>query len=287
MRFYGFSPRAALVRKFLGAEPKDVVLEIGPGSGNTAREIVGRVAGYWGADVSAEAIRGLREAFGDRDDMTFRVADACGSGFLGRTFDRVFAMDTLEHVRDARAFFRFAARHLVPGGTALIVFPNGREKDEKAHGVTRFSTREELEQTVRAAGFEIENLLEVRDSVWHSAVRAVLWRAPRAVVLRVVRGLQAACGTRSGKAGRQRRGETRRKARCKSGRRALRDPDTYGQTDSCRLNERGGVVRDAAAAWARIAECAACLFPLFRSRPAGREISGRRILLRLRKSTGI
>ena len=287
MRFYGFSPRAALVRKFLGAEPKDVVLEIGPGSGNTAREIVGRVAGYWGADVSAEAIRGLREALGDREDVILRVADACSSGFLGRTFDRVFAMDTLEHVCNAGAFFRFAARHLVPGGTALIVFPNGREKDEKAHGVTRFSTREELEQTVRAAGFEIENLLEVRDSVWHSAVRAVLWRAPRAVVLQVVRWLQAARGTRSSEAGRHRRRETRRKMRDISGHGVLLDPDTYSRTDSCRLNERGGVVRDAAAAWARIAECAACLFPLFRSRPAGREISGRRILLRLRKSTGI
>lgn len=285
MRFYGFSPRVALVRKFLGARPEDVVLEIGPGSGNTAREIIGRVAGYWGADVSAEAIRGLREAFGDREGVTFRVADACGNIFLGRTFDRVFAMDILEHVCDAGAFFRFAARHLVPGGTALVVFPNEKEKDGKAHGLTRFSTREELEETVRAAGFEIEELSEVRDSAWHRAVRVVLWKGPRAVVLRVVRGLQAACGTRNGKTGQQGRGETRRKARCKSGRRALRDPDTYGQTDSCRLNERGGVVRNAAAAWARFAERAARIFPPFRTRPAGPEIAGRRILLRLRKSS--
>jgi SAM-dependent methyltransferase len=287
MRFYGFSPRAALVRKFLGAGPKDVVLEIGPGSGNTAREIIGRVAGYWGADISAEAIRGLREAFGDREDVILRVADACSNVFLGRTFDRVFAMDTLEHIRDTRAFFRFAARHLVPGGTALVVFPNEKEKDGKVHGIARFDAREDLEETVRSAGLEIEDLLEIQDTAWHKIVRAVMWKAPRAVVLRAVRWLQAARGTRSGEAGRQRRGATRRKARCKSGRRALRDPDTYGWTDSCRLNERGGVVRDAAAAWARIAECAARLFPLFRSRPAGAEITGRRILLRLRKSSCI
>ena len=287
MRFYGFSPRAALVRKFLGAEPEDVVLEIGPGSGNTGREIIGRVAGYWGADISAEAILGLREAFGDREDVTFQVADACGNIFLGRTFDRLFAVDTLEHVCDAGAFFHFAARHLVPGGTALVVFPNEKEKDGKTHGLTRFDAREDLEEMVRSAGFDIEDLFEIQDTAWHKIVRAVMWKAPRAVVLQVVRWWQAARGTRSGEAGRQRRRETRRKMRGISGHDVPLDPDTYSQTDSYRLNERGGVVRNAAAAWARIAERAARIFPPFRTRPAGAEIAGRRLLLRLRKSPGI
>jgi SAM-dependent methyltransferase len=289
MRFYGFSPRAVLVRKYLEVRPEDVVLEIGPGSGNTARAVIGRTAGYWGVDVSVEAVQGLREAFGDRKDVVFAVADACGDGFLGRTFDRIFSVDTLEHVDEAQAFFRFAARHLMPGGEMLICFPNGMsEKKGRAcsqqaggaaerHGVTWFETRAELEGVVRDAGFEIDEILEIRDSAWQSVVRALLWDAPRTLALGALRILRAARGKRGERiTGPEKNG--------RAGRGSPSKRETYEGTESFHVNKRGGMARDAAALYARFAESAARIFPPYKACPADDAIFERRVLLRLRKS---
>ncbi|MDW7760051.1 MAG: class I SAM-dependent methyltransferase [Acidobacteriota bacterium] len=294
MRFYGFSPRRVLVRKHLGERPEDVVLEIGPGSGNTARAVLGRTAGYWGVDISEAAVRNLREAFDGRRDVVFEAADVCGGGFLGRTFDRVFSVDTLEHVADGAAFFGFAGRHLAEGGTAVVCFPNGMPEPKGdagvRHGATWFETREELESAARAAGFEIEEMLEIRDTAWQRGVRVVLWEGPRLVALGLLRVLRAIRENKPdvpvGRSSRvSRPGEATCEAdKCDSGSRRPSDRDTYEGTESFRINARGGVVRDAAALWAGMAQGAARLFPPYRAFPAGADIMERRILLRLRKT---
>lgn len=293
MRYYGFSPRDVLVRKYLGAGPEDVVLEIGPGSGNTARAVLGRTAGYWGVDISEAAVRNLREAFEGRRDVVFEAVDVCGDGHLGRTFDRVFSMDTLEHVADAGAFFRFAARHLAEGGTAVVCFPNGMPEPNgdvgERHGVTWFERRGELESAARAAGFEIDEMLEIRDSAWQRGVRAVLWEGPRRVALGLLRVLRTRRDKKPDLPARRSPkvsipgGAACEADTCDSGLGRPSDRNTYEGTESFRVNARGGVVRLAAALWGTMAQGAARLFPPFRAKTAGPDIMKRRILLRLRK----
>ena len=117
LRFYGFSPRDKLIKKYLPVHPTDSVLEIGVGSGNTARAVLGRAREYRGVDISPEAVENLRESFKNCDGVLFEVADVCGERDLGRRFDRIYSVDTLEHVDNPPAFFRFISRHLEGEGS--------------------------------------------------------------------------------------------------------------------------------------------------------------------------
>jgi SAM-dependent methyltransferase len=70
---------------------------------------------------------------------------------LEKRFDRLVSCDTLEHVRDADAYFRGLAQLMAPGGRFLVTFPN--EPKNRMHGITRFDSPEQLAACVKRAGF--------------------------------------------------------------------------------------------------------------------------------------
>lgn len=216
MRFYGFAARCYLIRENLEIGREAAVLEIGAGS--TAAGIAGRVHKFWGVDVSKEMVAMLREAFagagvgaaacGDAGkrigpeadaDMSpdtgadadvnarttaasikFICGDAAGDLNLGKKFDVIYSADTLEHVERPQGFFDFIGRHLAAEGAALVTFPN--ESAERHHGQTWFAAEEELREMAGRAGLAIIALDEVRKTLPHRVIRAVLWDFPEAVV---------------------------------------------------------------------------------------------------------
>ena len=180
------------------------------------------------------------------------MTDVCGERDLGRRFDRIFSVDTLEHVDNPPAFFRFIARHLEGGGEAVVIFPNERENGR--HGITGFTDWEELERMIRNSGLRPMEILEIHDTLPHRLIRAFLWTGPRALAQRFIMG----------------KGE---KA----------DEQTFDRTLSFRLNVSHGPTRLAAIIHSGFVRALAGLFPLYRSNPLipDGDFQGKRLLLRL------
>lgn len=81
---------------------------------------IASVASYClGLDILEPMVKELQQR-----GFNVRCADATGDQDLGERFDLVFIGDVLEHVNDAAALLRFAARHLAPGGRILASTPN-------------------------------------------------------------------------------------------------------------------------------------------------------------------
>jgi len=255
IRFYGFAVRDRLLLKNLDLKPGLSVLEIGVGSGSTIRRLRGKVAEVWAVDISEQAIDQLRELYGDSTDAVFLTVDVQEEVNLMKKFDRIYSADTLEHVPSAAGFFRFVARHLKNDGEALVIFPNETEK--RAHGVTRFRSREEFEAVIEGAGLCVDGLKEVQKTIVHRLLKAFLWQLPEYLL----------------------RALSRKKAKDKQ----VNGVNRYDSTLSCRLNEREGWLKSAAALYASVVTAFASLFPLYRQRPARREIAGKYLLLSLKK----
>ena len=142
------------------------VLEIGCGSGNTARRHAPLVASYLATDLSGEMIRlGMAEGpippnmqfqQGNFDEMT--LADG--------SFDAVLAMSLLHLVPDPAATIAKIARVLTPGGifvsstamvgeiaAARVLLPLGQMIGKAPH--IAMLKRDGFRQMIRDAGFEI------------------------------------------------------------------------------------------------------------------------------------
>ena len=72
-----------------------------------------------GIDILAPMIKELSAR-----GYNLRCVDATSEEDLGERFDYVFIGDVLMHVENPSALFRFAGRHLSPGGRILISTPN-------------------------------------------------------------------------------------------------------------------------------------------------------------------
>ncbi len=80
--------------------PADDVLELGCGSGHYTRWLADRVRKITGVDFSEAAIEKAR-SLGMKDNMQYAVADICSlSLFRDHSFDRILAIDVLEHLPD-------------------------------------------------------------------------------------------------------------------------------------------------------------------------------------------
>jgi len=98
-----------------------------------------KVVGVDASDAGIKMIDYLKQR---HDNLELMCANATSDVDLGAQFDIVVSCDTLEHVSDPGKFFAFVARHLKPGGTAHILFPN--ELPECRHGVTGFGCVREI-----------------------------------------------------------------------------------------------------------------------------------------------
>jgi glycosyltransferase involved in cell wall biosynthesis len=153
---------ADVIRPYVGER----VLEIGSGIGNLTQQLVPRKE-YCATDVNPlylDALQNLRTGkpylrtqFTDvTDARTFPKSEAGG-------FDTVICLNVLEHVQDDVGALRNIRDALVPGGRAVVLVPQGPRLygtlDEVLGHVRRYD-RASLEAAGRAAGFEVDDILE-------------------------------------------------------------------------------------------------------------------------------
>ena len=249
MRYFGFAVREQYLGKVVDFTPGMAVLEIGIGAGKAAELLRDRVKEFWGVDKSAELVEWLRRVYDRR--IRLLCLDVCDEGAdLGKKFDVVFSLDTLEHVECPGRFFVFFVRHLEEDGQGVALFPN--ESAERHHGVTWFEEEGVLREAVEEAGLEVMRLVELRITAWHRVVKALFWTAPKKLV-------------------------GRRETRNGGG-------SLFDETDAFRLARRKGPAAFLPGVYAAAVSRLAGLFPLYRERElAGGEVRDKRLLLLLRK----
>lgn len=92
------------------------VLEIGCGSGNTARRHAPLVKSYTAMDISGAMLEGARALGPVPDNMTFVQADFDTAGVAPESYDMVLALSVLHLVPDPAATVARIGRVLRPGG---------------------------------------------------------------------------------------------------------------------------------------------------------------------------
>jgi SAM-dependent methyltransferase len=99
------------------------VLDAGCGVGYGTAHLAEVAASVVGVDVSADAVAYAAKRYA-RPRTSFRKMDVTALDFPDATFDVVCSFETLEHVRDAAAAVREAARVLRPGGVYVASTPH-------------------------------------------------------------------------------------------------------------------------------------------------------------------
>lgn len=104
-------------------------LEVGSGGGYLTRALLRRGARVTAVDFSRNQIRQLRRATPRRHARRLRTVLSSLSRLPRKRiglYDRVFAVNLLHHLSDPLAGVRQLARFLRPGGTMVLMEPNGR-----------------------------------------------------------------------------------------------------------------------------------------------------------------
>jgi SAM-dependent methyltransferase len=130
------------------------ILDIGCGTGANL-EMLSQFGDAEGVDVSAEALAFCQE----RGLKNVRQGQAEALPYEDSSFDIVTGLDVVEHLDDDVAGLKEMYRVLRSGGYALLFVPAFMflwgVQDDISHHRRRY-TRDNLQQSVRAAGFEIE-----------------------------------------------------------------------------------------------------------------------------------
>lgn len=122
--------------------PGGRVLDVGCGTGLMCRALSDRGMAVTGIDGSEAMVALARESV---PSGTFYVeplplAGVTVQGLDGK-FDVVIASSVIEYLADDRSFMEQIYSFLVPGGTALVSFPNGRSLYRPVEGWVRARTR--------------------------------------------------------------------------------------------------------------------------------------------------
>jgi 2-polyprenyl-3-methyl-5-hydroxy-6-metoxy-1,4-benzoquinol methylase len=154
-------------------------LEIGAGSGYTAYCLARQTDHLTIADYAEVTLADLRGKLGTIRNISFAQADLSKPNLdhsLGNSFDFIYGLDMFEYVPDAQCGLTNIASLLRPGGVMFMTFPN--QLPPKGDGVTWYSTLDELETQLRAAGFSRWDIFTVNQSAYASAVYAVMHEWP-------------------------------------------------------------------------------------------------------------
>jgi SAM-dependent methyltransferase len=127
----------------------------------------GQGATVFGVDISEPTVRQARAAFSDAG-LRAAVADVRRLPFRDGSFDAVYSMGTIEHVRDPETALGEIHRVLRPGGRAVVGVPNRWDPFLRpllaaalqalrlyGYGYERSFSRRSLRRMLESAGFEV------------------------------------------------------------------------------------------------------------------------------------
>ncbi|MCY1082665.1 SAM-dependent methyltransferase [Archangium lansingense] len=161
----------------LGSQAGQRVIDVGCGLGEPAIQLARstgcKVEGITISPLQAAQAGRWANQLGMGGQTTFHRGDAMALPFPAESFDAAWAIESLFHMPDRAAVLRELARVLRPGGRMLIAdivlsadaTPEDRSFLQRAFVARSFSTTEAYPALVRDAGFELEQLLDVRENV--------------------------------------------------------------------------------------------------------------------------
>lgn len=171
--FAGFPATRAAYYRYRDLGPTDRVLDLGCGTGESTREVVGEDREVHGLDLSPSQV-GLTRHKSDLCDASFVVGDAMGLPYRDDTFDAVSSVGSLQHVPDVTEALAEAHRVTVPGGQLFVVGPkrpDSRVGGRIADALMHFMRPAEMERLAREAGWsDIETHLVPMDYLARTAV---------------------------------------------------------------------------------------------------------------------
>jgi glycosyltransferase involved in cell wall biosynthesis len=141
------------------------VLEIGAGFGNMTRHMTGREL-VVASDLDPVALEYLRGSFRDEPGVriasySFPLGEAERAEVRSLAIDTVVCLNVLEHIEQDTATLSDLFALLSPGGRLILIVPALRKLygslDEHLHHFRRYE-KAELEEKIRAAGFELEDV---------------------------------------------------------------------------------------------------------------------------------
>ncbi len=167
--------------------PIRAVLDAGCGVGGSARLLADRFgAAVRGVTLSPVQRRLAERLSQGRSDVSFEVADASDTGYPEASFDLVWALESLEHMPDKRAFFSECARLLRPGGLSIVATwchrPTPPRLDRREHRLLDAIARAYGDSLTWVSLADLEMLLaelpfcDVRTADWTEAV-SPFWAA--------------------------------------------------------------------------------------------------------------
>ena len=144
---------------------KGDVLEVGAGTGNLTVLLAAGQHRYVATDSDREHLFELRSRMEYRPDIEIALCDFSQPTDVERfrqSAHTVVCLNVLEHIEDDRVALANIRACLRPGGTAIILVPQGPEifgsMDEVLQHKRRYR-KEELEEKISAAGFRVARMI--------------------------------------------------------------------------------------------------------------------------------
>jgi 2-polyprenyl-3-methyl-5-hydroxy-6-metoxy-1,4-benzoquinol methylase len=148
------------------------VLELGAGMGNLTVLLAEGRPSYTATDTDAQHLSELHSRTTELTNLKIRVCDFSKAEDIApllRSADTVICLNVLEHVPDDVAGLRNIRQCLRPGGTAIVLVPQGKNAfgslDEVLEHKRRYSEKE-LQEKMQAAGFEVTRMIHFNRATW-------------------------------------------------------------------------------------------------------------------------
>jgi ubiquinone/menaquinone biosynthesis C-methylase UbiE len=165
------------------------VLEIGPGSGNTAFRLRRVVSSLTLLDAAPELLEALRKQLGHFKNIHFLCMNLSKLNMTEcpqPTFDLIYGLDVFEYISNPGACLQTMARALRPGGCLFLTFPN--TPPPKGDGVTWFEHSADLEALLHESGFRSWEMFGVQLRSVPAALFEILHEMPLRLYRRSRRG---------------------------------------------------------------------------------------------------
>ena len=145
----------------------DRVLEIGAGLGNLTARLMARKLQYVAGEGEALYLHTLRNRFLRTPNVTvceLHPENPADYAPWAGQFDTALCVNVLETVKDPAAVLRSIGTCLSPGGTLLVLVPQGEGlygSLDRAMGHLRRFSKEQLDGSLKQAGFQIEQTYQL------------------------------------------------------------------------------------------------------------------------------